>query len=119
MTHAGRLRRHERRAVAAEFRVHDSNDVNAGEITFDALDISESGAFLRSDLLLSEGEALDVSFHLPGRAEPIRAQARIAWAARHGEVKGAPGMGITFTSLGATDRRALADFIGAGQPRRR
>ena len=111
MSQDSRLRRHERRAVAAEIRVHDARDTSVGEISFDALDLSAGGAFLKSDLLLGEGEQLDVSFHLPGREAAMTTRARVVWTARRPEMRGAAGMGIEFTSLEPADRDALAAFV--------
>ena len=72
------MRRYLRRSVRVSFRLRDANDPSVGDILFDAVDLSQGGAFLRSDLLLEVGETVDVTFGLPGEIRPIRARARVA-----------------------------------------
>ncbi len=101
-------RKHLRRSVQVEFRARDQNGV--GHLSFDSRDVSPGGAFLRSDLLLEEGEALDLEFHLPEARRPIRAKCLVAWVRRFPGDGAESGMGIHFTELAPEDRRALEDF---------
>ncbi len=75
-----------------------------GHISFNAGDLSEGGAFLRSDLLLEEGELLNVEIALPG-GRSIRGTARVVRTTR-GTQAGA-GMGIEFVRLAESDRKSL------------
>jgi uncharacterized protein (TIGR02266 family) len=105
------MRRHHRRSVEVSFRVRDAGDPSQGDILFDTVDLSQGGAFLRSDLLLEVGEIVDVTFGLPGEIRPIRARARVAWATRKQPNKGGPGMGLQFIELAEKDREAIAAFV--------
>ena len=105
------MRSYLRRSVRVSFRLRDANDPSQGDILFDAVDLSQGGAFLRSDLLLEVGEIVDVTFGLPGEIRPIHARARVAWATRQDGHKGHAGMGLQFIELANHDREAIASFI--------
>ena len=92
-------------------RVRDAIAGRPAEILFDAVDLSQGGAFLRSDLLLEVGEEIEITFAIPGAVRPIRARARVAWATRAASAKGGAGMGLEFLNLGASDRERIADFV--------
>ena len=100
-----------RRAVSVEFRVRDSQDHLVGDILFDTVDISEGGAFLRSQYLFEVGEVLDVSFTLPGQGGLLYAQARVAWVTRQSDAKGEAGMGVEFITIDDAARRAITAFV--------
>jgi uncharacterized protein (TIGR02266 family) len=104
-------RRHVRRPVRVSIRVRDAENPTEGEVLFDALDISQGGAFLQSDLLLEIGAELEVTFAIPGEIRPIRAHARVAWATRTASAKGSAGMGLEFVDLNEADRKLIADFV--------
>jgi c-di-GMP-binding flagellar brake protein YcgR len=81
------------------------NRVEAG-IRLDTTDLSEGGAFLRSDLLFEVGETLSLEIPLaPG--ETLAAHGRVAWVTRGGDGNTPAGMGIEFEELSAQDRRRL------------
>ena len=101
-------RRHTRQMLNVTFRVRDSDDPVGGELLFDSLDLSIGGAFLRSDLLLEQGERVRVRFELPGRPTPVIAQARVARVTRTGDD---PGMGLEFLDLTDEERAAIDAFI--------
>ena len=113
MTHPDRPRRYLRRPLAVEFRVRDADDLLAGEIKFDAVDISEGGAFLQADYLLERGAVIEVSFSLPGMAAALTVRARVAWVTDREEVRGEAGMGLEFVELEPNERRAIANFVRA------
>lgn len=81
------------------------NRVEAG-IRLDSLDLSEGGAFLRSDLLFEVGEELHLDIPL-GAGQSLTATGRVAWVTR-GTSGAAAGMGIAFTRLPEETRRSLA-----------
>ncbi|MBI3180483.1 MAG: PilZ domain-containing protein [Deltaproteobacteria bacterium] len=103
-------RRFLRRAVQVTFRVRDAEDPAQGDLLFDAVDLSQGGAFLRSDLLFDAGQELGVTFELPDPERSVNVRARVAWATR-ADHKGAPGMGISFVDLAGPDREAIAAFV--------
>ena len=82
------------------------NRVEAG-IQLDVADVSEGGAFLRSDLLFEIGEVLQLEIPLPG-GQLVKATGRVVRVSRNRGKETAPGMGIEFTRLAMSDRRAIA-----------
>ena len=94
------------------------NRVEAG-IRLDTTDLSEGGAFLRSDLLFEVGEALSLEIPLaPG--ETLAAHGRVAWVTRGGDGNTPAGMGIEFEKLSAQDRRRLTQGLRrTAQPSRK
>ncbi len=104
-------RRYTRRAIAVEFLLHERRDSQSGELAFDAVDISEGGAFLRSEFLLDIGEELEVRFRLPGDEGEHVASARVAWVTRGREDRQEPGMGLQFINLDVRTRAAIASFV--------
>ena len=73
----------------------------------DIAEVSETGAFLASDLLLPVGLAVDVAFMVPGRAEPVLARGHIV---RVTEARDEAGMGLHFDALSPSARGALRAF---------
>jgi Tfp pilus assembly protein PilZ len=94
------------------------NRVQAG-IRLDTTDLSEGGAFLRSDLLFEVGETLSLEIPLaPG--ETLAAHGRVAWVTRGGDGRTPAGMGIEFEELSAQDRRRLTQGLRrSAQPSRK
>ncbi|HEX7596669.1 MAG TPA: PilZ domain-containing protein [Polyangia bacterium] len=85
------------------------NKVKAG-IRLDTADLSEGGAFLRSDLLFEVGETLSLEIPLTA-GETLSASGRVAWVTRGGGDKTPTGMGIAFERLSAPDRRRLTQCL--------
>lgn len=101
-------RREERTAVQARFTARDAT--GAGTLTFMSHDLSSGGVFLKSDLLLEQGEALSLAFDVPGAGE-LRVEARVAWVRRFPEAGQVPGMGVEFQSLSPSDQAALLRWL--------
>lgn len=98
-------RRHERRRAELSISVSTVDGPKVrGQLSFDSADLSEGGAFLCSDLLLEEGELINVEIALAGHA--IRATARVVRTAR--TTGGQAGMGIEFIRLSDSDRKTLS-----------
>ena len=95
--------------MEARFSARDSS--GAGTLTFTSADVSSGGAFLKSDLLLEQGEGLSLHFEVPG-VGPMTAQAKVAWVRRFPESGQAAGMGVQFLSLEDTERAAIARWLG-------
>jgi len=83
-----------------------------GGIRLDSTDVSEGGVFLRSDLLFEIGEVLELEITLPEGAV-VQATGRVVRAARRRDAESVPGMGIEFTRMAMSDRRAIADRLQA------
>lgn len=94
--------------MEARFSARDSS--GAGTLTFTSGDVSSGGAFLKSDLLLEQGEALSLSFEVPG-VGPMTAQAKVAWVRRFPQAGQVAGMGVQFLSLKDTERAAIARWL--------
>ncbi len=68
--------------------------------------VSASGAFVESTLLLPIGAQVEVSFDLPGYEHPVRADARVVRVQDRGR---RPGMGIVFDRMPPRARAHLRD----------
>jgi uncharacterized protein (TIGR02266 family) len=104
-------RRHPRRTLAVRFEVRE--DQGEGELIFDSGDLSQGGAFLRSDLLLEQGERFSLSLSVPGLPKPVTTQAKVAWVRRFPAQGEAAGMGVQFVDMRDEDRAALEALLGA------
>lgn len=104
-------REHPRVSVRLDVRVTQIGTESAGELIFETRDLSEGGAFLRSDLLLDAGDECDLAFELPDApAVTLRARARVAWTSRQ-PLRHGPGMGVEFVQIPEEDEQRLADFL--------
>jgi len=101
-------RKEARIAIEARFSARDLS--GAGTLTFTTEDLSASGAFLKSDLLLEQGEALALQFDVPGTGA-IHTPARVAWVRRFPQGDQAPGMGVEFLALNDDDRAAMNRWL--------
>lgn len=95
--------------MAVQFSARDAT--GAGTLLFSSADLSEGGAFLRSDLLLEQGEALSLEFEVPGEAA-VQAGARVAWVRRFPEEGQPAGMGVQFLEMSDEDRARLVRALG-------
>ncbi len=96
----------------ADFRAKDTE--GSGHLLFEAVDVSAGGAFLRSDILLEQGEALVLEFRVPGVPRLMRSAAKVAWVRRFPKEGELPGMGVQFLALTEEDRAVLQTFLAAG-----
>ena len=73
--------------------------------------MSEGGAFLRSDLLFEVGDVLHLEIPLPD-GPVVKATGRVVRVnARAAARTARPGMGIEFTRLAMSDRRAISTSL--------
>jgi hypothetical protein len=101
------MRRYDRRQAELPVTVRSSaSKVQAG-IHLDSADLSEGGAFLRSELLFEVGESLELEIPLPS-GQVVKAAGRVVRVSRHRGREALAGMGIEFTRLSLQDRRLLA-----------
>jgi uncharacterized protein (TIGR02266 family) len=87
----------------------ESEQLTIGQLSFTSSDVSAGGVFLRSELLLEQGEVLSLAFALEGR--PMRTRAKVAWVRRFPLGGEAAGMGVEFVEMDAWDRAALGRFL--------
>ena len=107
-------RRHERHTLELPITVSDAANRVMAIIQFDTQDLSEGGAFVRSNLLFEIGETLSLAFSLPdGRS--VRASGKVVRVSRDTGDDTVPGMGIMFVDLGDADREALVRTIARNQ----
>lgn len=104
-------RRSQRARLAVDFRGKAQS--GAGTLLFEGADLSVGGTFLQSDILLEQGETLQLEFRVPGMARLLRAQARIAWVRRFPKDGEAAGMGVQFLAMSEEDSRALSEYLEA------
>jgi Tfp pilus assembly protein PilZ len=101
------MRKFDRRAAELPVTVRAAgNKVEAG-IQLDSHDVSEGGAFLRSDLLFEIGEVLHLEIPLP-TGQVVKATGKVVRVSRSRGKETLSGMGIEFTRLALQDRRAIA-----------
>ncbi len=103
-------RRHARKAIPVDFRGTDGDGV--GTLVFEGADLSPGGTFLKSEVLLEEGERLWLEFHVPGVPKALKAQARVAWVRRFPTEPQPAGMGVEFLSMPDEDRALLQRYLG-------
>lgn len=102
-------RRFERKALQVDVRAR--NTVGAGQLLFEGTDLSPGGSFLRSELLLEEGETLVLEFRVPGVPRLMKAQARVAWVRRFPRPEEDAGMGVEFLAMSEEDRQVLVEYL--------
>lgn len=108
---ATQQRRFERKSVKATFRAQQG--AGAGTLHFESADLSEGGAFLKSDLLLEEGEALSLELTVPGHLLKLQAEGRVAWVRRFPQPGEDAGMGVEFSAMTPEAKQALVAFLSA------
>jgi hypothetical protein len=101
------MRHHDRRPAAVSVLVRTAKHEGPEGIHFDSADLSEGGAFLRSDLLFEIGEALNVEIPLAGGV--VKTAARVVRVARDRDPSAVHGMGIEFTGLSPQDRKLIQE----------
>src|SRR5215471_4375617 len=104
-------RRFSRRAVKVDF--HGNSAEGIGELLFEGVDLSAGGTFLRSDLLLEQGERLGLQFGMPGLPRQLHAEAQVAWVRRFPKPTEPAGMGIEFVGMSEEDRSALSHYLSS------
>lgn len=100
------MRRYDRRRAELPVTVRASSNKVEGGIHLSSADLSEGGAFLRSDVLFEVGETLALEIPLPS-GQVVHAEARVVRVARSRERDAVAGMGIEFTKLAPQDKRAI------------
>jgi hypothetical protein len=108
-------RKYQRTATELPVTVRAAGSKVEGGIRLDTTDVSEGGAFVRSDLLFEIGELLELEIAL-GTGSIVKAMGRVVRVARSRSEGAVPGMGIEFTRLSMNDRRAIADSLAAAKP---
>ncbi len=103
-------RKFERKPAELPVTVRAAGSKVEGSIRLDSVDVSEGGAFLRSQLLFEIGEILQLEFPLPG-GTVVKATGRVVRVSRARGKDGVAGMGIEFTRLAMSDRRAIGTSL--------
>lgn len=101
-------RKSERSLAQVRFDARDAG--GAGTLTFLSGDVSAGGAFLKSDLLLEQGEVLSLRFEVSGDCV-LQAQARVAWVRRFPQPGQSAGMGVEFFVIRDEDRTAISQWL--------
>ena len=103
-------RKFDRKPAELPVTVRAAGSKVEGGIQLDSLDVSEGGAFLRSQLLFEVGEILQLEIPLPGGGV-VKATGRVVRVSRARNGEGVSGMGIEFTRLAMSDRRAITTSL--------
>ena len=103
-------RKFERKPAELPVTVRAAGAKVEGCIHLDSLDVSEGGAFLRSQLLFEVGDILQLEIPLPG-GTVVKATGKVVRVSRARGGDGVPGMGIEFTRLAMSDRRAITTSL--------
>ena len=103
-------RKFDRKPAELPVTVRAAGSKIEGCIRLDSLDVSEGGAFLRSQLLFEVGEILQLEIPLPGGGV-VKATGRVVRVSRARGAAGVSGMGIEFTRLAMSDRRAISTSL--------
>jgi uncharacterized protein (TIGR02266 family) len=76
-------------------------------------DISSGGLFIATGLSYELGDRIGVRFTLPGRAEPIVAEAEVRWVRdrRLTSTNEAEGVGLRFVDLTPEAKAEIAQFL--------
>lgn len=87
-------------------------------VPFEARDLSPAGAFLPTDLPLSPGSELIVSFKVPTIRREITVFATVArvWMPRRRTDAGIAGMGIRFVDISPWERLCVRESLRATPP---
>jgi Tfp pilus assembly protein PilZ len=99
-------RKFERKPAELAVTVKAAGNTVEGGIRLDSLNVSEGGAFLRSDLLFEVGDVLHLEIPLPD-GPVVKATGKVVRVSRARGKDGLAGMGIEFTRLAMSDRRAI------------
>jgi len=74
-----------------------------------ARNLSRGGMFVECDAGFAEEQELDLEFHLPGSAEPIRQTVQVVWSRPgNGERR---GFGVRFLALDGLAARCLDEYV--------
>ncbi len=95
-----------RRELAADVELREANGVDEA-LPLRLCEVSATGAFVRSELLLPVGAPVEMSFRLADRRDLIRAEGRVVRVDDDGE---APGMGIQFERMAPEARATLREY---------
>ncbi len=96
----------ERRGLAATASVREAGTADV-PLPLAIIEVSATGAFVQSDLLLPVGAQLELQFDIPGRSDSLAAEGRVVRVEDRGNK---PGMGIIFDKMSGDARAHLREF---------
>lgn len=93
---ADNRRVHPRYAVELDVSVASDHNFYAGFIE----NMSVGGVFMATHLVKPIGEIMDLTIHLPGRSEPVRARGEVRWTRCFNDASNVPpGLGLRFVEI--------------------
>ncbi|MCK6572430.1 PilZ domain-containing protein [Myxococcota bacterium] len=95
-----------RRLLRADARVRDAAGED-GPLPLEVDEVSATGAFVLSDLLLPVGATVEIAFNLPLCDDDVVATGRVVRVEERG---GRPGMGIHFDRMAGGARASLRAY---------
>jgi uncharacterized protein (TIGR02266 family) len=87
----------------------DYSSVDAFFTDFSA-NLNGGGMFVETESAAEPGQVVQLQFKLPGREDPLRVSARVAWVS-DGKAESPPGMGVEFQDLSEETREAINDIV--------
>jgi len=98
--------------VQVTYRVN--GQARAESYQVEAVNVSETGILLRTELPLAIGTEIELEFALPGQTERLRLHGQVVWSngVTDGGGRTFTGKGIHFTGYGAGCRALIAAYVG-------
>lgn len=85
-------------------------DEHGQSVPYECFDLSAVGMYLHSDLLLTEGERLQLRITLPGGSRPVVVRGVVV-RAEDGDGPRRSGMGVAFRNLSEEAREELRGYV--------
>ena len=105
-------RRNERIQLEVEVSLESDHNFYSGFST----NISEGGIFVATHVLCPVGTQMEITFSLPGQAEPIAAVAEVRWQREYNELSNTPpGLGLRFVAVGDADLQRIQAFTNTSR----
>jgi uncharacterized protein (TIGR02266 family) len=76
------------------------------------VDLGLEGVFVETREPLAPGDAVEITFRLPGNAIPLASRGRVAWVHAGGSHSPLPaGVGVQFVAMAPEDRGRLREYL--------
>jgi uncharacterized protein (TIGR02266 family) len=112
-------------AVEQVRRVHSRHDIEL-EVTLESEsnfymglteNLSAGGLFIATHTLRPLGTSVEVSFRLPGSAEPVTVVGTVRWVREYSDTSDTgPGLGVRFDDIAPQTTELIAAFLASRAP---
>ncbi len=107
-----------RRAKRAIINLRFTFEVQGRTVQAFSRDLSEHGAFLKTDRTLPLGTRIDLRFRMPGVDEEVRCRGVVRCTSAMTHSSEPAGIGVEFEELGETESERLLSFVALHAPQR-